>query len=349
MKKLLFFVVAAVAFVGCTSKNYAIEGNIKGLTGMVYLCDESRQPVDSTMAEDGAFSFAGKTDGYAIRTIRGGEGETRFGAIVFLEPGEMVISDTGMPGRKQVTGTPLNNAFSAYNDSVNELYAEYRNPETPMERRIELDAMSDVLVANFYEEQRGNAIGAYLLASELSYNYTGQELLDEIASFPQQLQDTKMLTQLKEKAELKVKTDPGKQYIEVVQPGIDGNPVTLSSVVENPDVKYVLLDFWASWCPPCRGEIPFMKKTYDAFHSKGFEIFGVSHDTEHDNWVECINENGLNWIHVSELRRFDNQAAKDYGVQAIPSNFLIDGNGTIIATNLRGDALYNKIAELLGE
>ena len=129
----------------------------------------------------------------------------------------------------------------------------------------------------------------------------------------------------------------------------DGKEVSLKEVVENPANKYVLLDFWASWCGPCMGEVPHLKKTYDEFHKKGFEIFGVSFDNNRDKWLGAVKENQMNWIQVSGLNGFDNQHAKDYAVQAIPANFLIDHEGKIVAKNLRGEELYNKIAELLNE
>ena len=95
------------------------------------------------------------------------------------------------------------------------------------------------------------------------------------------------------------------------------------------------------------GEVPHLKKTYDAFHKKGFEIFGVSFDNGREEWLGAIEKNKMNWIHVSEVNGWENQAREDYVIQGIPSNFLIDSEGTIIARNLRGEALYEKIAELL--
>ena len=141
----------------------------------------------------------------------------------------------------------------------------------------------------------------------------------------------------------------GQPYTDVAQPDAEGQEVSLKSVVENPANKYVLLDFWASWCGPCMGEVPHLKKTYEEFHKKGFEIFGVSFDSKAKDWTEAVEKNGMDWIHVSALSGFDNQAAEDYAVRGIPSNFLIDSEGKIVAKDLRGDELYEKIAELLAE
>ena len=125
----------------------------------------------------------------------------------------------------------------------------------------------------------------------------------------------------------------------------DSTELSLSSLRGH----YVLLDFWASWCGPCMGEVPHLKKTYDEFRKKGFEIYGVSFDEDRGDWLGAVEQNDMNWLHVSEVKGFDNQAAKDYAIQGIPSNFLIDGQGTIVAKNLRGEALYEKISELLAQ
>ena len=111
--------------------------------------------------------------------------------------------------------------------------------------------------------------------------------------------------------------------------------------------KSLLLDFWASWCGPCMGEVPYLVQTYREFHDKGFEIFAVSLDNNREHWLDAIESKGMNWLHVSDLQGWQNAAATDYGVRSIPANFLLDAEGTIVATNLRGEALYRKIAELL--
>ena len=141
----------------------------------------------------------------------------------------------------------------------------------------------------------------------------------------------------------------GQPYINILQSDAEGQIVTLTSVIENPANKYTLVDFWASWCGPCMGEVPHLKKTYDEFRKKGFEIYGVSFDEDRGDWLGAVEQNDMNWLHVSEVKGFDNQAAKDYAIQGIPSNFLIDGQGTIVARNLRGEALYEKISELLAQ
>jgi thiol-disulfide isomerase/thioredoxin len=125
----------------------------------------------------------------------------------------------------------------------------------------------------------------------------------------------------------------------------DGKEIKLSEVVA--DNKYTLLDFWASWCAPCMAELPYLKAAYAEYHDRGFEIYGVSYDEDGQAWRGAIADNAMNWVHVSALKGWNCPTQKLYGVNSIPRNYLIDSKGTIVAMNLRGEAVAQKLSELL--
>ena len=352
MKKILTLAAAAAVLYSCgnNENRYVVEGNLEGINETVYLFDRQQQLLDSAKVENGAFRIEGVAEAPAsailtdARDMRG-----TFGVMLILEPGTINVADDAQnPYRKKVTGTPANDASDAYATAGNTLVQEFRNPETTSERREAIEKEIEQLTLTTIDNNRDNFFGVALMPNR-AYELSGQETLDEIAKFSPEMQQTKELTDLKASAEQKLKTDVGQPYIDIVQNNAEGQPVSLKSVIDNPANKYTLVDFWASWCGPCMGEVPHLKETYDKFHKKGFEIYGVSFDNNRDKWLAAVKDNGMDWIHVSELQQFDNQAAKDYAVQGIPSNFLIDSQGRIVAKNLRGEDLYKKVEELLGK
>ncbi|WP_247651777.1 TlpA disulfide reductase family protein [Chitinophaga eiseniae] len=149
-----------------------------------------------------------------------------------------------------------------------------------------------------------------------------------------------------EKAEVIArKTGIGAVAMDFVQNNANGKPVKLSDYRG----KYVLLDFWASWCGPCRAENPNVLDNYERFHAKGLEILGVSLDDKKDAWIKAIKDDGLEWAHVSDLKGWKNEVAKEYNIRAVPSNFLIDKEGKIVAVNLRGEELTSKLEQIFGK
>jgi peroxiredoxin len=141
------------------------------------------------------------------------------------------------------------------------------------------------------------------------------------------------------------RTAVGQPAPEISMPDPDGKIFTLSSMKG----KYILVDFWAKWCGPCRQENPNVVRAYNEFKGKGFDILGVSLDRSRADWVQAIAEDGLPWHHVSDLRYFDSKAAKDYNITGIPFSVLVDPNGIIVAKDLRGPELQKKLAEVLNK
>jgi peroxiredoxin len=137
----------------------------------------------------------------------------------------------------------------------------------------------------------------------------------------------------------------GQPAPEIALPNPDGQVVKLSSMKG----KYVLVDFWAKWCGPCRQENPNVVRAYNKYKDKGFTVFGVSLDRSKEDWIKAIQDDGLTWTHVSDLKFWQSEAAKTYGITGIPFSLLLDPNGVIIDKNLRGEALDNKLSEIFNK
>ena len=134
-------------------------------------------------------------------------------------------------------------------------------------------------------------------------------------------------------------------YIDFELPGADGKMLRLSDIVSKN--KMTMVDFWASWCGPCRAEMPHVVKAYKDFHSKGLEIVGVSLDERKDDWLNAVKELNMNWPQMSDLKGWNSKAAQLYHIQGIPASVLINQNGEIVGQDLRGEDLHNRLAELL--
>ncbi len=206
-------------------------------------------------------------------------------------------------------------------------------------------AKIDKLDSVYIAEHPSSIVSVYLLRNSF-YNYNDEQLADKLDALDESLHSSTYYVFLADHLEKMKSVKIGNKYVDFELPDPDGNMVRLSDLAEN---GVLLIDFWASWCGPCRRANPGVVELYNEFHNKGFDILGVSLDRTREDWLEAIATDGLVWHHVSDLKFWGCEAAGLYAVSAIPHTVLLDQNGVIVARNLEKDELRAKLLELLGE
>lgn len=285
----------------------------------------------------------------------GGKAEA---AQIFLQPGvTKVVVET--PGKKgKATGTPAQEDYNSLNcllDALykrgNELNKEYRRlyesgdvaGARKLESRFEeLEASRMAVMNKFLEDHPKSPLGIYVINQVAGYDIDPDKVGPKFARLDKDVRETPSGKAFEARLELARRMQLGNPAIQFSQNDTSGKAVSLASFKG----KYVLVDFWASWCGPCRAENPNVVKAFNAYKDKGFTVLGVSFDESRDKWAEAIQKDGLMWTQVSDLKGWSNEVGKLYGIRAIPQNLLLDPEGRILAKNLRGEALENKLAEL---
>lgn len=380
MKKIVSILLIGLVLNACKNEekkqneSYVINGTAEGIYNgiRVYLkeADERGTPIpkDTAIVMDGKFTFDGKVDQPKLWLLSVANVNGVVPVMVENEDISITINKANFQDTK-VTGTKANEALSEYNQGYREL----------MDKRIELndefaaarntaDSLNKAKITQQFTDYN-EELKAYPLQFVKSHNdtYMSLSLLENLikqkpddvteieAAFNNLTDDIKnsvygkmvqtKLNDLKKYNEGLTMLNIGKIAPNFTAPDPDGKQVSLNDIKG----KATIIDFWASWCGPCRKENPNVVNVYNKYHDKGLEIISVSLDRpgQKDRWLKAIEDDKLTWHHVSNLSYFNDPVARQYNIQSIPATFILDADGKIVAKTLRGQALEDKIAEML--
>ena len=375
MKKVILSALVLLPALGwAQSGEYTIAGKVKplGVASKAYLmyAADGKRMTDSAVVKDGAFLFKGTAAapmqaqvildhaGKGLRSIgRGGDAK-----MIYVEKGNIVLTGTDSVKSAKVTGSKLNEEYLKYAASfaVQDKAIEALNNEWAassadqkkdpnfraglQERFSKLSDEKEAVQMAFIKKNPGSYFSLEALTETSGNDIDVAKVEPVYKGLSPALRASKAGMDFAKSIESARATSIGAMASDFTQNDVNDKPVKLSDFKG----KYVLIDFWASWCAPCRRENPNLVKVYEQYKSKGFEILGVSLDkaTDKAKWMKAIADDKLTWKQVGDLKGWENDAAMKYEVKAIPMNFLIDPSGKIIAKELRGAALEAKMKQI---
>ncbi|HZK63223.1 MAG TPA: TlpA disulfide reductase family protein [Puia sp.] len=342
--------------------SYAIIGKITGQdTGMVYIYHHRTDRWDTAKLDHGYFTFKGKADSAEycdLRIYKKGNPNNFKG--FFLENGKlsMLIKKDSLDDAI-ITGTPTQDEFNQFDnvtdkpywDRVAEIRKQYHAARDKKNQKAmdSLDRLSDKqdsihkqIITDYTSTHPSSTVAAYEIYENFRYNPDAKQVEKLYGMLNDSARSTHYGRKVDELLKHAQATDFGQPAPDFSVPDPEGKPVSISSYKG----KYVLLDFWASWCGPCRAENPALVRAYKRFHDKGFNVLSVSIDESKDEWLAAVKKDGLTWTQVSDLKGWETSATSLYGIQGIPMNFLLDKEGKIIGKDLRGENLIKKLQEI---
>jgi peroxiredoxin len=369
MKKLLYLLIIAALMFSCKTKvkepYYVIKGKIVGADSITFILQKRVSGkfvrLDSAVEVKGEFKIKGGSIIYPDKVYLSSKDKEE-SLVFYLENSDIIITGhIDSLENAKVTGSKTHDEFMAYqdllkpfNERINKIYEDYeaatkagdKAKVAEIEKNIaEINAERITFDKEFIKNHPASFIAPSILSS-LSYELEADEIDTLINGLDTTVANAPKIKDLKARVVVMKTVAIGQKAPDFILNDVNDKPLPLSSKISKS--KLLLIDFWASWCGPCRQENPNVVKIYKEYNKKGFDVFGVSLDENKEDWVKAIADDKLTWTQVSDLQYWNNAAAKLYAVRTIPANFLLDKTGTIIARNLRGDALKNKVKEVLG-
>ncbi len=366
MKKLIITMMAAMLLLNASAQNgYTITGTAEGTEkgDTIFLCDMqgffAMVPLDTAIVKKGKFEFTGSFDGCTHRyLVATHKGETIGMAAIMLENAPINVQMFKDEQKNIIEGGPSARLWKEYEEGAKvfdeRMDADWKvcldttvAEKSKIKERLLVSTYSDDrknYTKRFMLQHVGTPVADYLLA-QTQKDFSKEEYEQLLELFGQQHNQYHVYKGIMEQRAIDKRTGVGAQFTDFSMPDPNGNTHSISEYVKKN--KFTLIDFWASWCGPCRAEMPNVVKAYDLYHAKGFEVVGVSLDNNKAAWVKAIDQLKMPWPHISDIKGWGCAGAALYNVKGIPANVLIDQQGNIVAKNLRGEDLLNKMAELL--
>jgi peroxiredoxin len=378
MKKILVLLAATFAFISCEKaleNQYTINGSVTGVvekgTKIFIELRSEGEPItkDTAVIKDGKFEFkgqAGEVKDLDIAFLKIGDDNQMLPFV--LEEGKInVVFDKDSLNKSTIGGTPNNDKFQEFNqksfavnkkmqkfqvDNMIKMQTAQQSQDTATVMKIQedfkalQDEISKTVPLEFLKNNPDSFI-SILLTENLLLNQimTPEEAKVQLEKSKGKYNETKSGKNILKIANAATSVEVGKVAPDFSAPSPEGKTISLKESMS----KVTIIDFWASWCGPCRVENPNVVALYNEFHEKGLNIIGVSLDKDAAKWKEAITKDGLIWNHVSNLKFWQDPIAEQYNVKSIPATFILDEKGNIVARDLRGDDLKAKVKELLGE